>query len=95
MIVVDDDIDPADMDDVMWTVATRSDPATDIDFMRKGWSGPIDPMVRDRSIGYNSRAIIDACRPFEWIDEFPHVAEADPVYLRQIKAKWLTVFEGR
>jgi UbiD family decarboxylase len=95
VIVVDDDIDPADMDDVMWAVATRSDPATDIDFMRKGWSGPIDPMVRDRSIGYNSRAIIDACRPFDWIDEFPHVAEADPAYLRQIKSKWTKVFEGR
>ncbi len=95
VIVVDDDIDPSNMDDVMWAVATRSDPATDIDFMRKGWSGPIDPMVRDRSIGYNSRAIIDACRPFDWIDEFPHVAEADPAYLRQIKSKWPKVFEGR
>ncbi|MFQ5922461.1 MAG: UbiD family decarboxylase [Anaerolineales bacterium] len=95
VIVVDDDIDPSDMDEVMWAVATRSDPATDIDFMRKSWSGPIDPLVRDRRIGYNSRAIIDACRPFEWIDEFPHVAEADPAYLREIKAKWPSVFEGR
>jgi 4-hydroxy-3-polyprenylbenzoate decarboxylase len=95
VIVVDDDIDPSDMDEVMWAVATRSDPATDIDFMRKSWSGPIDPLIRDRRIGYNSRAIIDACRPFEWIDEFPHVAEADPAYLREIKAKWPSVFEGR
>ena len=95
VIVVDEDIDPANMDEVMWAVATRSDPATDIDIMRKGWSGPIDPLVRDRRNAYNSRAIIDACRPFEWIDEFPRVAEADPAYLRQIQAKWPAIFDGR
>jgi len=95
VIVVDEDIDPANMDEVMWAVATRSDPATDIDIMRKGWSGPIDPLVRDRRMAYNSRAIIDACRPFEWIDEFPRVAEADPAYLREIQAKWPALFEGR
>ena len=95
VIVVDEDIDPTNMDEVMWAVATRSDPATDIDIMRKGWSGPIDPLVRDRRNSYNSRAIIDACRPFEWIDEFPRVAEADPAYLREIQAKWPAVFAGR
>jgi UbiD family decarboxylase len=95
VIVVDEDIDPANMDDVIWAVATRSDPASDIDIMRKGWSGPIDPMLRDRRVLYNSRALIDACRPFEWRDEFPKVAEADPAYLREIKAKWASIFDGR
>lgn len=95
VIVVDEDIDPANMDEVIWAVATRSDPASDIDIMRKSWSGPIDPMLRDRRILYNSRAVIDACRPFEWREEFPHVAEADPAYLREIKAKWASIFDGR
>lgn len=95
MIVVDEDIDPANLDEVMWAVSTRSDPASDIDIMRKSWSGPIDPLVRDRNSAYNSRAIIDACRLFDWINDFPKVAEADPNYLRQIKAKWPAVFAGR
>jgi 4-hydroxy-3-polyprenylbenzoate decarboxylase len=95
VIVVDEDIDPANMEEVIWAVATRSDPASDIDIMRKSWSGPIDPMLRDRRVLYNSRAVIDACRPFEWREEFPHVAEADPAYLREIKAKWASVFDGR
>jgi len=46
VIVVDEDIDPANTEEVMWAISTRSDPATDIDIMRKGWSGPIDPLVR-------------------------------------------------
>ena len=95
VIVVDEDIDPANTEDVMWAISTRSDPATDIDIMRKSWSGPIDPLVRDRNSAYNSRAVIDACRPFDWINEFPKVAEADPAYLREIKTKWSGVFDGR
>jgi 4-hydroxy-3-polyprenylbenzoate decarboxylase len=95
VIVVDEDIDPANTEEVMWAISTRSDPATDIDIMRKGWSGPIDPLVRDRNSAYNSRAVIDACRPFDWINEFPKVAEADPAYLREIKTKWFGVFDGR
>ena len=43
VIVVDEDIDPANTEEVMWAISTRSDPATDIDIMRKSWSGPIDP----------------------------------------------------
>jgi len=95
VIVVDEDIDPANTEEVMWAISTRSDPATDIDIMRKSWSGPIDPLVRDRNSAYNSRAVIDACRPFDWINEFPKVAEADPAYLREIKTKWSAVFDGR
>jgi hypothetical protein len=26
----------------------------------------------------NSRAVIDACRPYEWMKEFPEVAETSP-----------------
>jgi 4-hydroxy-3-polyprenylbenzoate decarboxylase len=77
VVVVDDDIDPTSIHDVTWAMATRCDPAEDIDIVRNAWSGPLDPR-RKKGDNYNSRALIDACRPFDWINDFPPVAEASP-----------------
>jgi 4-hydroxy-3-polyprenylbenzoate decarboxylase len=44
VIVVDDDIDPTNMYDVLWAVATRSDPATSIDIIRRTYSSKSDPL---------------------------------------------------
>jgi 4-hydroxy-3-polyprenylbenzoate decarboxylase len=77
VIVVDDDIDVSNLDEVMWAVVTRSDPATSIDIVKNAWSTPLDPRItpeqRATKDFTNSRAIIDACRPFHWRDQFPHV----------------------
>jgi len=88
-IVVDDDIDPTNTNDVLWALSTRSDPEQDIEIVRRSWSGPLDPMIRKsdkrRTI---SIAVIDACRPYEWIDEFPPVAESSAEVRRATEAKW-------
>jgi len=77
VVVVDDDIDVSNLEEVMWAVVTRSDPATSIDIIKNTWSTPLDPRITpdQRKTGdfTNSRAIIDACRPFHWMDEFPLV----------------------
>jgi len=49
--------------------------AEDIDFIRRHWSGPLDPRL-PRGVTWNSRAVIDACRPFEMLGEFPPVVKA-------------------
>ena len=38
VIVVDDDIDPTNVDQVLWAMATRSRPAQSIDILRETWS---------------------------------------------------------
>jgi len=77
IVVVDDDIDVSNLEDLMWALCTRSDPATSIDIITNAWSTPLDPRLNpeDRAKGNftNSRAIIDACRPFHWRDQFPKV----------------------
>jgi 4-hydroxy-3-polyprenylbenzoate decarboxylase len=92
VIVVDDDIDPTNLEDVMWAVCTRSEPSEDIEIMKKSWGSKADPMLRDHRRPYNSRAIIDACRPYDWINEFPRVAQASPALLRSIRHKWSDLF---
>ena len=50
-------------------------------------------MRREPGATYNSRALIDACKPFDWIDEFPlPSAESSPEYLDSIINKWRHVF---
>ena len=77
VIVVDDDIDVSNLDELIWAMITRSDPATSIDIIHNAWSTPLDPRIEPerKAAGDNtsSRAIIDACRPWHWRDKFPAV----------------------
>ncbi len=70
-VVVDDDIDIYDMREVWWAIATRTDPARDTALVRRGWAGPLDQAAHPDARGLNSRAIIDATRPWEWRGRFP------------------------
>ena len=87
-IVVDEDIDPADMKDVLWALTTRCDPAEDIEIFRRCWSGPLDPIIPKGQKGFNSRAIIDACRPYEWLKDFPPSVKVPDDLARSVKEKW-------
>jgi 4-hydroxy-3-polyprenylbenzoate decarboxylase len=70
-IVVDEDVDVTNMDDVLFAVFTRTDPERSIEILKRCWSGPLDPAIPPERHGFNSRAVIDACRPWEWRDRFP------------------------
>jgi len=93
-IVVDEDIDPSNHDDVIWALSTRCDPAADIDIIRQCWSNPLDPMICDSDKLskrlWNSRAIVNACRPWDRLQsgDYPAVAEATPALLKATQEKW-------
>jgi UbiD family decarboxylase len=87
VVVVDEDVDPTDIFDVMWAVCTRCDPVEDIEFIRRAWSTPLDPLL-DKPSSTNSRAVIDACRPFERLKDFPIVARASPELRRKVAEKF-------
>ncbi len=97
-IVVDDDIDPTNEGDVLWAVATRCDPASDIDILRDCWSTPLDPTIspEKRQAGNftNSRAIINACRPFHWKNQYPRVNRASDELRSQTLKKWPELFSS-
>jgi UbiD family decarboxylase len=92
VVVVDEDIDPSNLADVMWAVATRCEPAEGIDVLRNAWSSALDPRIppddKARGITSHSQAIIDACRPFAWIDKFPKASALSAEETREIEAKW-------
>jgi 3-polyprenyl-4-hydroxybenzoate decarboxylase len=75
-------IDVSNLEEVVWALITRSDPATSIDIIRNAWSKPLDPRIEPerKAVGdnTNSRAIIDACRPWHWREKFPAVNAPSP-----------------
>lgn len=87
VVVVDEDIDPTNTFDIIWAMSTRCDPVEDIDFIRRAWSGALDPRKK-KGDNFNSRAVVDATRPFDWRDEFPPVAESSPELAAKTLDKW-------
>jgi UbiD family decarboxylase len=98
-IVVDDDVDPSNSDEVIWALSTRTDPATDVDILRRGLTDRLDPMitpeqVRDTKL-YNTRAIINACIPYDRLanNTFSPVAQTAPGTLKAVRQKWAPLFD--
>lgn len=88
-VVVDEDIDPSNLHEVMWAVATRTEPDLDIDIIKRGMGSKADPMaIAYQHKGFSSKAVIDACRPYDFINEFPPVAEASRELQEKTRAKW-------
>jgi 3-polyprenyl-4-hydroxybenzoate decarboxylase len=89
-IVVDEDIDPSNLQEVMWAVATRTDPDIDIDIIKRGMGSKNDPMsiANPYRAPFSSKAIIDACRPYDFLDVFPQVAEASKALQEKTREKW-------
>ncbi|MPZ15534.1 MAG: UbiD family decarboxylase [Chloroflexi bacterium] len=88
VVVVDEDIDPTNLEDVLWAMCTRSDPERSLDLIKRAWSGPLDPAIHPDEKGHNSRLIIDACRPFEWRDKFPPVSNLTPEQQKVARERW-------
>ena len=95
-IVVDEDINPTDLGDVIWAIASRTDPERSIEIIRRCRSSSADPALSPdkKEIGRNptdtftSKAIIDACWPYEWKDRAYPVAQISPELRRSLLQKW-------
>ena len=91
VVVVDDDIDPANMDRVVWAMCTRCDPRDDFEILRGNWTGTSDPMNYGRGDQRNSRVVIDACKPWQRRDTFPVEVGSSKELDQRIHAKWAHV----
>lgn len=95
VVVVDDDIDPTNLKEVLWAMMTRVDPPTNIDIFDGAWSTPLDPRMspdrRDSEDHTNGRAIFYAVKPFHWKDRFPKVSRSSRELREQVIKKFRNV----
>lgn len=92
VVVVDDDVDPSDLHDVMWAITTRCEPSEQIDIVRNAWSSALDPRIppdaKERGTTAHSKLIVEAVKPFAWIDQFPTLSALSADDKRAIEEKW-------
>ena len=95
-IVVDEDVDPTNLNEVMWATVSRMEAAEDVEILKKCWSSELDPRIppekKERGELENSRLVINACRPYDWKDKYPAVCTTDPAILQKVKAKYKAFF---
>jgi 4-hydroxy-3-polyprenylbenzoate decarboxylase len=98
VILVDEDVDPYNADEVMWTMATRCDPQTSLDICRRIWSYAIDPRLdpekKAKGDLTGSVAIIDATRPFHWREKFAATTAIAPELRRATEQKWGAILDS-
>lgn len=89
IIAVDDDVDPTDLNQVLWALSTRCHPSDDIDILRKTWSTGLDPSQFPREARpYGSKALIDACKPHRYLKEFPQSTMVRRDVYERVARRW-------
>jgi 4-hydroxy-3-polyprenylbenzoate decarboxylase len=89
IIVVDEDIDPYDINQVIWALATRFSPKDDITVLKDTWSTWLDPTLNPPEIRpWGSKLLLNACKDYKHFDKFsPRNLLRKEVYERVI-TRW-------
>ncbi|OGA45117.1 MAG: hypothetical protein A3G25_10020 [Betaproteobacteria bacterium RIFCSPLOWO2_12_FULL_63_13] len=97
VIVVDDDIDPTDVGQVLWAMATRSRPSQSIDILRETWSTYLDPSQNPPEIRpWGSKALINACMEYKYIKTFSKRTKLSRAAYENVVRRWQEYgFTGR
>ncbi|MBI4322408.1 MAG: UbiD family decarboxylase [Chloroflexi bacterium] len=106
VIVVDEDIDPSNLSDVMWAIIMRTNPARAVQVLEHCWGSqttlqdpsrvqPAPYAMRPEKATYNSFAIIDACKPLEWDPSWHQEVRISSELKQQVLSKWGDVLRAR
>ena len=92
IIVVDDDVNPANLREVLFAVGNRADPEA-FDIIRGNLTSKLEPLLADPEKKRTkditiATAIILACKPFHWIDQFPPPVRIEPELQEKVREKW-------
>ena len=102
IIVVEEDIDPSNLKQVIWAMMTRGKPHEAIEILHRCRSNSSDSTIsmeekRKYKVPpkplYNSRVVIDACRPLEWKNEWYPIVKASPELRDKTSKKWQTTIK--
>lgn len=89
IIAVDDDIDPTDMDQVIWAMASRCNPIDDIDILRNTWSTWLDPTQNPpEKRPYGSKALINACKEHRYLPVFSKRTALRKSVYEKLASRW-------
>ncbi|MFQ5661287.1 MAG: UbiD family decarboxylase [Gammaproteobacteria bacterium] len=94
VILVDEDIDPENMDQVMYALSFRFQPELGTQILKRGRSTPLDPSLPRSSRYLTSRIILDCTTPYEWgPEERPKPILLDEEMKAHVLENWDSYFE--
>jgi UbiD family decarboxylase len=89
IVVVDEDVNPTDMAEVIWAMVTRSRPAQSIEILRETWTTYLDPSQNPPEIRpWGSKCIINACKEHRFIKSFARRALLKKEVYESVCARW-------
>jgi UbiD family decarboxylase len=89
IIAVDEDIDPSDMDQVLWAMGGRCAPINDFDFLRNTWSTGLDPSQNPPEVRpYGSKVLINACIEHRYLPTFSKRTKLRKAMYDQVAERW-------
>lgn len=96
-IVVDEDIDPSNLSELIWALGTRTNPIESIDIATNTRCSETNPMMspekREKGDLTHSTALITACRPWHWRDKFAKSTKSDPEEFKATQKKWAQLWD--
>lgn len=101
-IIVEEDIDPSNLDQVLWAMVTRSRLDRTIQILPHCHTNNVHPAIppgekRSTEKGKPltaARVVIDACRDFSWKEDWYPIARISPELRAKITEKWKAVLSG-
>lgn len=89
IITVDDDIDPTDMNEVLWAMSTRCNPVDSIEILKNTWSTGLDPAQNppEKRL-YSSKALINACMDHRYLKTFSKRAKLRKETYERVAGRW-------
>lgn len=89
IIAVEEDVDPTNMDEVIWAMSTRCNPVEDIDILRNTWSTYLDPTQNPpEERPYGSKALINACREHKYLNVFSLRSRVTRSMYDRLSTRW-------
>ncbi|MDE3077062.1 MAG: UbiD family decarboxylase, partial [Chloroflexota bacterium] len=89
IIAVEEDVDPTDMNQVLWAMTTRCNPAEDIDILRNTWSTWLDPTQNPpEERPWGSKALVNACREHRYLHVFSKRTAIRKQLYEKVSREW-------
>jgi len=95
VIVVDDDVDPFNLDEVWWAMTSRLQASQGINILQRGKGAFMDPSQQMNLRGFTDTLIVEAVKPYEWRprpewggERFPPIAQPSREIMEAVDRRW-------
>jgi 4-hydroxy-3-polyprenylbenzoate decarboxylase len=95
IILVDEDIDPFNLDEVWWALASRLQASRGMSILQRGKGVFMDPSQIPELQGFGDTLIVEAVKPYEWQprpewgnNRFPPVAHPSQETMKAVEKRW-------